>query len=370
MSFDRTVPYNDLPGLPPDLGGMVSGMIPLVVSAHRSLAELKGYCQTLPNPELLLNAVVLHESKDSSEIENIVTTQDELFRAAAAEAVGARESIPAPAKEVLRYREAAYWGWTELQRTGLITTNTLKGIVQRLKDNDAGVRTKSVVIGKRSGDVVYTPPEGEGVLRDKLEKLEAFINDDRGAGADIDPLVKMALVHYQFEAIHPFYDGNGRTGRILNVLYLIQQGLLQSPVLYLSAYILGHRADYYRLLRAVTEEEDWASWVRYMLEGVRATSQATLDLIRGVNDLIETTAETAKEGMKNGYSRDLVRLLFRQPYCKIQFILDEGLAASRATASRYLADLERIGVVESLQVHREKYFINYRLLDMLASFRP
>lgn len=370
MGFDPDTPYNGLPDLPPDLSALMTpAVVRKLVEAHRGLAELKGYCQTLPNPELLLNAVILQESKDSSEIENIVTTQDELFRAAAAEGGSIESIVTAPAKEVLRYREAVYYGWKALGEHGLIMTNTLVQIVQHLKENDAGIRSNQVAIGNpTTGHIVYTPPEGETAVRDKLRALEAFMNDEEGEGRDVDPLVRMALVHYQFEAIHPFYDGNGRTGRILNVLYLIQQGLLDSPVLYLSAYVLRQKSDYYRLLRGVTEAEAWTEWVLYMLEAVRVTSLSTLGLIRSINDLLEELAETAKTGMRNGYSRDLIRLVFRQPYCKIQFVIDDGLA-SRVTASKYLADLERLGVLRSVQVGREKYFINYRLLDLLAAFR-
>jgi Fic family protein len=370
MSQSPDRPYNELPDLPPDLAPLLTPEVfRKIVEAHRGLAELKGYCKTLPNPELLLNAVILQESKDSSEIENIVTTQDELFRAAAAEGNGVRE-IPATAKEVLRYREAVYYGWDALGQHGLLTTNILIQIFQRLKETDAGIRRNQVVIGNpASGRVIYTPPVGETLIRDRLRALERFMNDEDGPGSQIDPLVRMALAHYQFEAIHPFYDGNGRAGRILNVLYLIQQDLLDTPVLYLSAYILQQKADYYRLLRAVTEEGAWADWVAYILEAVRATSYATLNLVREINELLEEVAAIAKAGMKNGYSRDLIRLIFRQPYCKIQFVVDEGLA-SRVTASRYLSDLDRLGVLKSIQVHREKYFINYRLLDLLARFRP
>ena len=371
MSLDPLRPYNELPDLPPDRVDLTTPRLyEQIIQAHRALAELKGYCQTLPNPEILLNAVVLQEGKDSSEIENIVTTQDELFRAAAAEATGRSTIEATPAKEVLRYRQAVYHGWSVLKETGLITTNTLVQIVQRLKENDSGVRHGRVVIGDPvGGRVIYTPPEGETLLRKKLAALETFVNDESGPGVGLDPLVRMALAHYQFEAIHPFYDGNGRTGRILNVLYLMQQGLLDLPVLYLSAYVLRRKSEYYRLLRLVTEEGAWLDWVVYMLEAVRATSYATLALVRDVNALLEEVAETARRGMKNGYSRDLIRLIFRQPYCRIQFVVDEGLA-SRVTASRYLSALERLGILHSVQVHREKYFVNHGLFDLLAAFRP
>lgn len=364
-------PFNALPDLPPDLSALQTPeMFSRLIAAHRGLAELKGYCQTLPNPELLLNAIILQESKDSSEIENIVTTQDELFRAAAVEMASDPSATPGPAKEVLRYREAVYHGSALLKDRGLITTNMLAEIVQRLKENDAGVRKNAVAIGSSSSrKVIYTPPQGETLLRQKLYALESFINDDQGSAAGIDPLVRMALVHYQFEAIHPFYDGNGRTGRILNVLYLMHQGLLDYPILYLSAYILQQKPEYYRLLQGVTETGAWAEWVNFMLEAVRATSLTTLGLVREINELLERLANTAKTEMQNGYSRDLIRLIFRQPYCKIQFVVNEGLA-SRATASKYLAELERVGILKSTQVQREKYFINYQLLELLASFRP
>jgi len=368
---DPEKPFNALPDLPPDLSVLQTPeMFSRIIAAHRGLAELKGYCRTLPNPDLLLNSIILQESKDSSEIENIVTTQDDLFRAAAVELARDPSAATGPAKEVLRYREAVYHGSARLKERGLITTNILAEIVQCLKGNDAGIRKNTVAIGSSSsGKVIYTPPEGETLLRQKMYALESFINDGEGAVAGIDPLVRMALIHYQFEAIHPFYDGNGRTGRILNVLYLMQQGLIDYPVLYLSAYILQRKPDYYRLLREVTEEGAWTDWVSYMLEAVRATSLTTLGLVREINELLERLADAAKAKMQNGYSRDLIRLIFRQPYCKIQFVVDEGLA-SRATASKYLAELERVGILKSTQVYREKYFINYQLLELLASFRP
>lgn len=245
MAFDKDKPYNDLPALPPAIEIESASILKATLRAGRALAELKGFCQTLPNPELLLNAVALQESKDSSEIENIVTTQDELYRAAAS-----IDDLPGSTsnetKEVLRYREAMYTGWHSLKANGLLTTNVLVKIMQRLKDSQDGIRRipGTALHSSKTKQVIYTPPEGEAVIRDKLHDLELFIHN----GSDIDPLIKMAMIHYQFEAIHPFADGNGRTGRILNVLYLVQQDLLTLPVLYLSGYILRNKDEYYRCL--------------------------------------------------------------------------------------------------------------------------
>lgn len=361
MSFDPTRPYNNLPDLPPHSGAIETpALLRQVIEARSSLAELKGACQSLPNPELLLNAVVLQESKDSSEIENIVTTQDELFRAAASQ-VGAE--TPPGTKEVLRYREAMYLGRHELSRTGVIATNTLIRIMQRLRNTEAGIRNQpgTVIARAGSGEVVYTPPEGEHLIRGKLAALERFMYEDDS----LDPLIKMALAHYQFEAIHPFSDGNGRTGRILNVLYLMERGLLSHPVLYLSGYILRHRRNYYESLNAVTAHQDWDRWLRYMNQAVHRTSQTTLKLIRDINTLMDETVEAARSGMTTGYSRDLIRLIFHQPYSKIQMVVDAGIA-KRVTASKYLSELERLGILRSIQVQRDKYFINHRLMDLLA----
>lgn len=362
MGFDSRRPYDELPSLPPELAFLRSeSTIQQLIDAHRALAELKGSCRSLPNPDLLLNSVILHESKDSSEIENIVTTQDELFRAAA---VNQKDIASDASKEVLRYREAVYLGLDELHKYSLLTSNTFVRIVQCLKGNDAGIRrNKVVIVNPISGRVIYTPPNGANLIRSKLRSLEQFIHADNS----LDPLVKLALIHYQFEAIHPFYDGNGRTGRILNILFLIQQGLLDSPVLYLSAFILRHKSDYYRLLTAVTERVMWDEWVAYILTAVAETARDTLALVRQISQLQEELADVARKGMRNGYSLDLMYLIFHQPYCKIQHLVQAGIA-SRATASKYLGDLNRLGILREKQVHRDKYFVNDRLLALLSKF--
>ncbi|NNE71083.1 MAG: Fic family protein, partial [Rhodothermales bacterium] len=314
-------------------------------------------------PEILVSNVALQESLDSSAIENIVTTQDALFKARSASEVAS-----GPEKEVLHYRDALFAGWESLKSTGLITTNLLVDIAQTVNSNAAGIRKNPVHVGNpATGEVLYTPPSGASVIRDKLSHLERFINEPTEAEDAIDPLVRLAMVHYQFEAIHPFYDGNGRTGRILNVLYLLQQELLDTPVVYLSGYILSHRAEYYSLLRGVTEDAEWRPWIEYVLRGILQTSRATLELAQAIDDSIQAFAARASAGMKSGYSLELVRLLFREPYARIDTLVEEGLAGSRASASRYLHRLVDLGILEIERQHRDTYFINTRLVSLLSN---
>ena len=270
--FNKDIPYNDLPDLPPKVNLETTAIFKASINANKVLAELKGYCQTLPNPELLLNTIVLQESKESSAIENIVTTQDELYRATLMSGVIRNQA----AKEVLQYRAAMYWGIEEFHKNKLITSNLMIGIMQRLRNTSDSIRknTGTKLANPTNKNIVYTPPEGASIIRDKLSKLENFINDN--AFSDLDPLIKMALIHYQFESIHPFSDGNGRTGRILNVLYFIQQELLGLPVLYLSNYIINNKSNYYRLLREVTENNNWEAWILFIVNGVSETSAMTL----------------------------------------------------------------------------------------------
>ena len=360
MGFDPELPYNDLPDLWPERVPLRSPeTVALLVKAHRVLAELKGSVRQLPNPELLLNAIVLQEGKDSSEIENIVTTQDDLYRAAA---LRSDQNRSGPAKEVLRYREAVSIGLAELRKENLITTNTLVKIAQTIKANNAGIRKVPVVIADPASDqIFYTPPDGEKLIRDKLRSLEEFIN----LNSDLDPLIAMALIHYQFEAIHPFLDGNGRSGRILNTLFLIQRNLLDSPVLYLSQYILAHRTEYYRLLLGVTTNRDWLEWIHFILAAIESTARITLELVSDITFLMDEVSRRARKEMSNGYSQELMHAIFHNPYCKIQHLVDAGIA-SRVTASKYLSELNRIGILELNVVHRDKYFVNHGLLDLLS----
>ncbi len=360
-AYNKDIPYNGLPDLPPKNNLETIAIFKATIKANKLLAELKGYCQTLPYPQMLLNTVVLQESKESNAIENIVTTQDELYKATL---MGDAIKNQA-AKEVLQYREAIYWGIGELQKNNLITTNLLVGLMQRLRGSSENIRknTGTKLGNPTNNKIVYTPPEGENIIRDKLSKLEIFIND--AAFSDLDPLIKMALIHYQFEAIHPFSDGNGRTGRILNVLYLIQQELLGLPVLYLSHYIIQNKSDYYRLLKSITEENNWEEWVLFVVNGVAETSEMTLKKINAILELKVTTEITAKAALKSSYSKELVDLLFSYPYIKIK-VLEDNNIAKRQTASEYLKKLESNNILNSVKIGNEIYYINQKLIEILS----
>jgi Fic family protein len=362
MKFNKDKPFNDLPDLPPKADLETNDIFKLTIRANKLLAELKGYCQTLPNPHLLLNTIILQESKESNAIENIVTTQDELYKAT----LSSDNSLSnASAKEVLLYREAMYWGLSQLEEKKVITTNILVGIMQKLKSTTEEVRknTGTKLANPTNQNIVYTPPEGEDLIRKKLHELELFINNEEYS--DLDPLIKMALIHYQFEAIHPFSDGNGRTGRILNVLYLIQQQLIGLPVLYLSYYIIQNKADYYRLLREVTEERNWQEWVQYIITGVAETAEMTLRKIKAILELKNASESVIKDVLKTSYSRDLVDLLFSYPYIKIK-VLEEHDIAKRQTAGEYLKKLESVGILTSIKIGKETYFINHELMKILS----
>lgn len=358
--FDPHKPYNDLPLLPPAKDVETKAVLRRAIGASRALAELKGLGQTIPNQAMLVDSLVLQEAKASSEIENIVTTNDALFRAFTTETA----AIDAATKEVLRYREAIWAGYAALQKRPLLTTNLFVTIVQRIKGNRAGIRVVpgTSVANAVTGKVIYSPPEGESLLRDKLKNVEDFIHADDA----MDPLVKLALLHYQFEAIHPFTDGNGRTGRIVNVLFLVLCGLLDVPVLYLSKYIIEHKNDYYRHLRGVTEAGDWEPWILYMLEAVEDTAVFTRQRILAIRDLMEETSELTRSHPGKASSKDLIEIIFRQPYTKVQFLVDAGLAG-RKTATEYLRGLEEVGVLRSQRVGREVLYLNTRLYDLLAS---
>lgn len=357
----RDQPFNGLPDLPPKVNLETPEIFRATIRANKLLAELKGFCQTLPNPELLLNTIVLQESKESSAIENIVTTQDELYKATL---MGDKVKNQA-AKEVLQYRQAMYYGLAELEKKGIITTNLLVGIMQKLRNTNEGIRKNpgTKLSNPQSGQIIYTPPEGEEVIRQKLYSLEQFINSTDETG--MDPIVKMALIHYQFEAIHPFSDGNGRTGRILNILYLIQQNMIGLPVLYLSKYIIENKSDYYRLLREVTEHNNWVEWVLYVVNGVAETSSATLEKIKRALSLKAEVEHDLKSKMGASFSRDLNDLLFSHPYIKISVLEEHGIA-KRQTASQYLQKIEGTGWLTSVKIGRDVYYINDQLIQILS----
>jgi Fic family protein len=357
VGFNRNQPYNDLPPLPPAIEVETPAVLKKAIAASRVLAELKGVAQRIPNQGILIDGLVLQEARLSSEIENIVTTNDELYKAAADEQGNASPET----KEVLRYRQALRYGFEQIKSRPL-TTNLFIEIARIIKQMEFDIRrVPGTRIANGKGDTVYTPPEGEAVIRDQLAALEQFIHAEDG----LDPLVKLALVHYQFEAIHPFPDGNGRTGRILNILFLVEKGLLGLPVLYLSRYIIDHKAAYYEGLRRVTEEGAWEDWVLYMLSAVEETSARTQDRINRILALMESVGEMVKAKAPSIYSKDLIEVLFQHPYCKIQFLERAGLG-TRQTCSKYLRELERLEILHGRKVGREVYFINRGLFELLT----
>lgn len=360
MSFDPQKPYNDLPLLPPKQDIETRNILRKTITAGRALAKLKGLGETIPNQSMLVNSVVLQESKASSEIENIITTDDALFRAFTAKT----SRVDPSTKEVLRYREALWEGYNELKKRPILATNLFVKLVQRIKENQAAIRRTpgTTISNAATGEIIYTPPEGKAVIRDKLKNLEDYIHGED----DIDPLIKLALIHYQFETIHPFSDGNGRTGRIISILYLVFQGLLDLPVLYLSKFIIDRKNDYYRLLRRVTEKSEWEPWILYMLDAVEETATFTRKRILDIRDLMTETMEMAKETLPGRvYSKELIELLFCQPYIKGQFLVDAGIA-KRKTAAEYLKDLEKTGILTGKRIGREMLYLNTRLYDLLS----
>ena len=358
--FQPTKPYNNLPGLPPSAEVETRVVLKACIEARTALAELKVASEMIPNPAILINTIPLLEARASSAIENIVTTTDRLFRFAQDDEHG--HADPAT-KEALRYRTALRRGHDSLARRPLSTTTAVE-ICRTLRNLDMDIRRVpgTALSNQSTGEVVYTPPDGESRLRDLLANWERFLHEH----TTIDPLIRMAIGHYQFEAIHPFTDGNGRTGRILNLLFLVEQNLLGAPVLYLSGAIIRSKSDYYRLLLAVTSDEDWEPWLLFMLGAVTTTARWTTEKIRAIRNLVETTATQVRKRAPGLYSRELVELLFIQPYCRIGNVVESGIA-QRQTASEYLKALCGIGVLQERKAGREKLFINPRLLRLLTT---
>lgn len=360
MIFDPDKPFNDLPLLPPPMELESRAVLKKAIAANKAVAELKGAGELIPNQLVLIQAIGLQEAKLSSEIENIVTTNDELYRAFADD--GQRTNPHT--KEVLRYKDALWHGYNAIRKENRpLTTRLFEEIFQIIKETTAGIRcTPGTKLANPQRETIYTPPEGETIIRDKLSNLEKFLY----AEDDLDPLVKMAVMHYQFEAIHPFSDGNGRTGRILNILYLIDAGLLDIPVLYLSRYIIENKSAYYAGLRQITENSAWEEWILYMLEAIEQTAKMTRERILGIRELMNESIERVKKDLPKIYSKDLIELLFSQPYCKIRFVEEAGIV-QRKTASFYLREIERIGLLSPYKVGREIYYINEPFLKILAT---
>lgn len=333
-------------------------LLKAVIEATRYLAELKGIAVTMPNQAILINTLGMQEAKDSSAIENIFTTHDQLFQSA----MQPKTIINPAAKEVLRYRQALYKGYELVTETGLLTSNHIIHIHQTLEQNTAGLRTQSgTTINDGAGNVVYTPPQDPQRIVQHMSALEHFINDDQHNR--LDPLIRMALIHHQFESIHPFYDGNGRTGRIINVLYLVQQGLLNAPILYLSREIVRTKGEYYRLLQAVHDEDAWEEWVLYMLQAVARNAQETIITVRDIRSAFMDMKHRIREA-HSFYSQDLINNLFMHPYTKIA-ALQNDLGVSRITATKYLETLVDDGFLEKLKIGRNNYYINIALNRIL-----
>lgn len=341
---------------PPPTDFETVAVLKKLASAHRHLAEFKGICRSIPNQGILINTLVLQEAKDSSEIENIITTHDELFRAE----LSATASNPA-AKEVQNYAAALQCGFKLVQQQQMLTNNHILQIQETLEKNRAGFRKQAGIMLKndRTGEVVYTPPQHHDEILQLMSGLEQFINSH----PDTDPLIRMALIHHQFESIHPFYDGNGRTGRIINVLYLVLSGLLDIPVLYLSRYLVRNKNEYYRLLQNVRDTGEWESWILYMLNAVEHTAKDGIDTVQ----LIGAAMMDYKHRIRSTfsfYSQDLINHLFAHPYTKIEFLMNT-LKISRPSAAKYLDELTQSGFLNKHKIGRSNYYINIALMKVL-----
>ena len=357
--FDPIVPYNDLPELPPPLEQIETReILKKCIDARVALAELKQAAELIPNAAVLVNALPLLEARASSEIENIVTTTDKLFEFADI----AEERADAATKEALRYRTALFEG-SKMVRRGMLTTDQAIQICSTIKDMELDLRAGSGtnLSNRRTGELIYTPPVGQKLLQQKLDNWHAFMHDE----TDIDPLIRMAIQHYQFEAIHPFADGNGRTGRILNILFLVEQGLLDTPILYLSRYVIHNKSDYYRLLLEVTRDQAWEPWILFMLDCVRETCSWTTEKIKAIRDLMQHTSLYIQQELPKIYSWELAAALFKQPYCRIGNLVSTNIA-KRQTASVYLKQLCEIGVLQEYKSGRETLFVHPKYIELLS----
>lgn len=365
--FDRNKPYNSLPLLPP--AGQVADVEVLLHwgLASRALAELNRNMLRLPNPNMIINTISLQEARSSSEIENIFTTDEDLYKALSDE-VNFEKTNPAT-KEVIRYREALWTGYQDIRKSGRIDQSTIISIYQKVKNTAQGIRPpQSQVFIKRgdsefrSGEIIYTPPRGKDILEEKLANLVEYLNNVENQ--QVDPLIKMAISHYQFEAIHPFSDGNGRTGRILNLLYLVHQNLIRHPILYLSKYIIDHKDEYYHKLGAVTQQAAWKPWIIFMMDAVKHTSNHTNHLIDTIISQMDATLEYGKKELK-WYNREINEALFAQPYIKPKVIEKIVEKTSRTTITKYLSDLTSLGILTPKQVGNQVFYINNDLIRIL-----
>lgn len=350
-------PFNRLPHLPPAIELETKAVLRQCITARAALAGLRQATELIPNPSMLINTLPILEAQASTEIENIVTTADALFRHLHGEG-----PTDAATREALRYREALLEAFTSM-KTRPLSTRTAESICTRIRGVEMGVRKVpgTALANVATSEVIYTPPEGEDLLRNLMANWERFVHDD----SSLDPLVRMAVAHYQFEAIHPFTDGNGRTGRVLNSLFLVQKGLLGLPILYLSRYIIDHKPDYLRLLLQVTRDDEWEPWLLYLLRGVEETAEWTVAKIAAIRELASHTSDYVRRALPKIYSRELVDVIFEQPYCRIGYVVAAGVA-QRQAAARYLKALVTIGVLREEVAGRQKLFVHPKLLKLLT----
>ena len=346
---------------PPEINIETKAVLRKVASAHRSLAELKGLLSTVPNANILNETLILREARESSAIENIISTFDEVYQSSLA----INQFASPEAKEVHLYAEALKTGFELLKTKGLLTVNYILKIQQVLLQNNAGFRKLqgTKLLNDKTGEVIYTPPQDYNTIVSLMRNLEAFINNDDLI--DMDPLVKMAVMHHQFETIHPFYDGNGRTGRILNILYLIQKELLDLPILYLSRYIIQNKNQYYSLLQKVREKNVWEEWIFFMLQGIDETAKATISIIENIKQLMQSYKEQIRKEFPKIYSQELLNNLFKYPYTKIEY-LQTDLEKSRNTCISYLEQLVKAGLLVKQKKGRDNFYINQPLFDLLS----
>ena len=357
----------DIPVLPLPYALETKEVLKELANANRKLAELKGVAQTIPNEDILISSLTLQEAKDSSEVENIVTTQDELYKAG----LQIKTQIAnAATKEVLRYRESISSGFNLVRKNKLLTLNIIKNIQENLVDNNVGFRrTSGTFLQNDRKEIVYTPPQDKTEIENSMKNLEEFINDE--SMSNLDPLIKMAIIHHQFESIHPFYDGNGRTGRIINILYLVITGLIDLPILYLSRYITHNKSEYYRLIQAIRDRntdnsKEWEAWIIFMLRGVEKTSSDTISLIHGISQLMDQDKQILRPIFKQSYKHELLNNLFFHPYTKIEYI-EKDMMVQRKTATKYLDMIVETGILKKMKIGRENYYINTALAELFMN---
>ena len=353
-----------IPNLPLPYDLETKAVLKQLNKANKMLAELKGLATTIPNEQILISSLTLQEAKESSEVENIVTTQDDLYRAS----VSINQELQSAAtKEVLNYREALQHGFNLVRKRQLLTNNVIKEIQERLEYNRAGFRTVlGTALKRNDGTVVYTPPQDANEIAEYMKNLERFINDN--SMCDFDPLVKMAIIHHQFESIHPFYDGNGRTGRIINVLYIVQNRLLDLPILYLSRYITRNKAEYYRLIQAIRDKNsdnasEWEEWILFMLRAVEETAFDTINLVKGIGKLMVEYKNILRPLFGKYYKHELLNNLFFHPYTKLEYF-QRDMSITRQTASKYLDKIVSTGLLEKIKLGRENYYVNKGLMAL------